>query len=63
MDANALRERVAELSPWFHNIDLGHGVWTAPEHFLGDYPGFKFRRQCPHVAPLHPTAGNLARTR
>jgi tRNA (mo5U34)-methyltransferase len=44
MDANALRERVAELSPWFHNIDLGHGVWTAPEHFLGDYPGFKFRR-------------------
>ena len=44
MDANALRERVAELSPWFHNIDLGHGVWTAPEHFLGDYPGFKFHR-------------------
>jgi tRNA (mo5U34)-methyltransferase len=38
-----LQEQVAALGPWFHNIDLG-GVWTAPDHFLGDYPGFKFRR-------------------
>ncbi|WP_315764500.1 TIGR04290 family methyltransferase [Sphingomonas sp. Y38-1Y] len=34
---------MAELGPWFHNIDLG-GQWTAPDHFLGDYPGDKFRR-------------------
>src|SRR3954468_12849080 len=40
----ALRERVEALAPWFHNIDLGGGLWTAPDHFLGDYPGFKFRR-------------------
>ncbi|HEX8553211.1 MAG TPA: TIGR04290 family methyltransferase [Sphingomonas sp.] len=39
-----LRERVEALGPWFHNIDLGHGVMTAPEHFLGDYPRFKFAR-------------------
>jgi len=38
-----LQERVDALAPWFHNIDLG-GVWTAPDHFLGDYPGAKFRR-------------------
>lgn len=38
-----LQERVDALTPWFHNIDLG-GVWTAPDHFLGDYPGAKFRR-------------------
>ena len=38
-----LRERVAALAPWFHNIDLG-GVHTAPDHFLGDYPRFKFAR-------------------
>jgi tRNA (mo5U34)-methyltransferase len=38
-----LQEQVAALGPWFHNIDLGD-VWTAPDHFLGDYPGFKFRR-------------------
>jgi len=30
------------LGPWFHNIDL-HGVPTAPDHFLGDYPAFKWR--------------------
>ena len=36
-----LRARIAALGPWFHNIDLG-GVWTAPDHFLGDYPAVKF---------------------
>lgn len=41
-DAETLRERVAALAPWFHNIDLGHGIQTAPDHFLGDYPRFKF---------------------
>lgn len=44
----ALRERIEALGPWFHNIDLG-GVWTAPDHFLGDYPGAKFRRFAPHL--------------
>ncbi len=38
-----IRHRVRELEPWFHNLDLG-GVATAPEHFLGDYPGQKWRR-------------------
>ena len=39
-----LRDRVAALAPWFHNIDLGDGLHTAPDHFLGDYPQFKFAR-------------------
>ena len=39
-----LDEEVAALSPWFHNIDLGDGITTAPDHFLGDYPAFKFAR-------------------
>jgi tRNA (mo5U34)-methyltransferase len=38
-----LARRVAELAPWFHNLDLD-GVKTAPEHPLGDYPTQKFRR-------------------
>jgi tRNA (mo5U34)-methyltransferase len=38
----ALRSRVEALGPWFQNIDLGHGIFTAPDHFLGDYPAFKF---------------------
>ena len=42
--ADALRRKVEALAPWFHNIDLGHGLHTAPEHFLGDYPRFKFAR-------------------
>jgi tRNA (mo5U34)-methyltransferase len=38
-----IRRRVSELGEWFHNIDLD-GVQTAPNHFLGDYPSFKWRR-------------------
>src|SRR5947209_18697036 len=45
---NDLEERIAALAPWFHNINLG-GVWTAPDHFLGDYPGAKFRRFAPQL--------------
>ena len=37
-----IRRRVSELGEWFHNIDLD-GVPTAPNHFLGDYPSFKWR--------------------
>ena len=44
MTPDMLRTRVEDLAPWFHNIDLGHGIHTAPEHFLGDYPNFKFAR-------------------
>jgi len=43
-----LRERIAALGPWFHNMKLGD-VWTAPDHFLGDYPGEKFRRFAAHL--------------
>ncbi|HYZ32188.1 MAG TPA: TIGR04290 family methyltransferase [Crenalkalicoccus sp.] len=43
MDRETIRQRVAALGPWFHNLDLG-GVRTAPDHFLGDYPAVKWRR-------------------
>ncbi len=38
-----IRRRVEELGQWFHNLDL-HGVKTAPDHFLGDYPNTKWQR-------------------
>jgi tRNA (mo5U34)-methyltransferase len=38
-----IRQRVAELGQWFHNLDL-RGVKTAPDHFLGDYPAVKWQR-------------------
>jgi tRNA (mo5U34)-methyltransferase len=44
----ALKEKIEALGPWFHNIDL-NGVWTAPDHFLGDYPGMKFKKFAEHL--------------
>lgn len=43
LDEDILREDIAALGPWFHNLRLG-GVETAPDHFLGDYPEIKFAR-------------------
>jgi tRNA (mo5U34)-methyltransferase len=44
-----IQKRIRQLGPWFHNMEL-NGVQTAPEHFLGDYPRFKFRN-FEHVLP------------
>ena len=52
-----LAARIAELGPWFHNMDLG-GVWTAPDHFLGDYPAFKYRRFA-HALPADLTGKSV----
>jgi tRNA (mo5U34)-methyltransferase len=38
-----IHDRVRELGNWFQNLDL-HGIRTAPEHFLGNYPEVKWRR-------------------
>jgi tRNA (mo5U34)-methyltransferase len=40
--ADEIRKRVADLGEWFHNLNL-RGVETAPNHFLGDYPAFKWK--------------------
>jgi len=37
-----IERKINELGPWFHNIRLC-GIQTAPHHFLGDYPAFKWR--------------------
>jgi tRNA (mo5U34)-methyltransferase len=48
-----IQQRVRELGRWFHNLDL-HGVKTAPDHFLGDYPAVKWRRFADAIpADLH----------
>jgi tRNA (mo5U34)-methyltransferase len=43
LSPDQIRQRVQELGQWFHNLDL-HGVKTAPDHFLGDYPNTKWQR-------------------
>jgi tRNA (mo5U34)-methyltransferase len=42
-DYGLIARRVRELGDWFHNMNL-KGVWTAPEHFLGNYPEVKWQR-------------------
>ena len=37
----SMRARIDALGPWFQNMRLD-GEWTAPAHFLGDYPAVKF---------------------
>lgn len=44
-DQQQIAAKVIELGDWFHNIDL-HGVQTAPNHFLGDYPRVKWKNIC-----------------
>jgi tRNA (mo5U34)-methyltransferase len=41
-DTSALAQQIRQLGEWFHNIDL-HGVPTAPDHFLGDFPKLKWQ--------------------
>lgn len=48
-DRDSLERQVRQLGDWFHNIDL-HGVATAPNHFLGDFPNVKWR----HIAEAIP---------
>jgi tRNA (mo5U34)-methyltransferase len=43
-------QRIADLEPWFHNLDL-NGVRTAPNHPFGDFPDFKWQK----IAPLLPS--------
>lgn len=40
-DTTLLKE-IEELKPWFHNIHLPDGVQTAPDHWLGNFPHFKW---------------------
>jgi tRNA (mo5U34)-methyltransferase len=43
LDRDRTAERIKSLGPWFHNMNL-NGVWTAPDHPLGDYPAIKWKR-------------------
>jgi hypothetical protein len=38
-----VKQRIEALGDRFQNINLA-GEWTAPNHFLGDYPNIKWRR-------------------
>src|SRR5207253_10476440 len=50
LSTQQIQQRVRSLGQWFHNIDL-HGVKTAPDHFLGDYPNIKWQRFAHAIPP------------
>lgn len=39
-----VQEQIEQLGPWFHNIHLPDGSQTAPDHFLGDFPGYLWEK-------------------
>ena len=41
-DTLDIRHDIEQLGPWFHNLHLPGGVQTAPDHWLGDFPRFKW---------------------
>lgn len=41
-DRALIARQIRDLGPWFHNMRI-KGIETAPEHFLGDYPQYKWQ--------------------
>jgi tRNA (mo5U34)-methyltransferase len=49
---NQLNDRqkvITDFGPWFHNLHLPDGTQTAPDHYLGDFPAFKWKELAPHL--------------
>ncbi|MFW5886541.1 MAG: TIGR04290 family methyltransferase [Bacteroidota bacterium] len=40
---DVLKKKIKEFKPWFHNLHLPGDLETAPNHFLGDFPNFKWK--------------------
>ena len=40
----SVSKEIEKLRPWFHNIHLPDGTQTEPNHFLGDFPAFKWKK-------------------
>ncbi len=48
-DRAEILEEIREMDPWFHNLHLPGGIQTAPGHFLGDFPNFKWQQLKAHI--------------
>jgi tRNA (mo5U34)-methyltransferase len=44
-----VQRQIEELRPWFHNLHLPDGSQTAPDHWLGDFPSYKWQEIAPHL--------------
>src|SRR3954465_5709084 len=48
-NAGPVDEEIRALGPWFHNLHLPDGTQTCPDHWLGDFPSFKWRELAAHL--------------
>lgn len=44
-----IKKDIERLGPWFHNLHLPWQQETAPDHFLGDFPSFKWDQLKAHL--------------
>lgn len=49
MPPEKIRSRLAELGWWFHNVDLGQGIWTNPDDPRAYKPELRWGLIEPHV--------------
>jgi len=49
MNTISITQNIERLGPWFHNLHLPDGSQTAPGHFLGDFPRYKWEQLSPTV--------------
>ncbi|HKF94948.1 MAG TPA: hypothetical protein VKB53_07855 [Gammaproteobacteria bacterium] len=40
---------IAALNSWFHNLHQLGDHQTAPDHFQGDFPAYKWQETVPHL--------------
>jgi tRNA (mo5U34)-methyltransferase len=48
-DTQSVQSEISAMKPWFHNLHLPNGIETAPDHFLGDFPAFKWTEIAPYI--------------
>jgi tRNA (mo5U34)-methyltransferase len=46
---STLKDEIAALGHWFHNLHLPDGTQTAPDHPLGDFPAYKWKLLSGHL--------------
>src|SRR4051812_37108070 len=44
-----IQDTIDRLGPWFQNLHLPNGMQTAPNHWLGDFPTFKWNAIAPFL--------------
>jgi tRNA (mo5U34)-methyltransferase len=45
----SIQKQIDSLKPWFHNLHLSDTIETFPDHFLGDFPNFKWKEIAPGI--------------